>query len=36
MNIMMVFYIQNVFIYINVLPEDGLCWPKHVGKVIAI
>ena len=36
MHIVMVFYIQNVFIYVSVLPEDGLCWPKHVGEVTVI
>jgi hypothetical protein len=36
MNIMMVFHIKNVFIYISVLPEDDLCWPKHVGEVTVI
>jgi hypothetical protein len=36
MHIMMVFYIQNIFINISVLPENGLCWPKHVGEVTAM
>jgi hypothetical protein len=32
-HITMTFCIKNVFLYTNVLPEDGLCRPKHGGEI---
>lgn len=32
-HIMMTFYIKNVFVCPSVLPEDGLCRPKHGGEI---
>jgi hypothetical protein len=30
---MMTFYIKYVFLCTSVLPEDGLCRPKHGGEI---